>query len=82
MDSKREKRTFSEKEISDAFHSMDVDGNGFISAGDIRVFYRAIGEELTDEEVQFTYIHAHKHTYSQCEMMLMLCSFGLVVMID
>lgn len=42
---------FSEDEVEKAFNEMDVDGNGFISASDLRVFYRALGEELTDEEV-------------------------------
>jgi calmodulin len=42
---------FTSKEIEEAFRSMDVDGNGFISASDLRIFYRALGEELDDEEL-------------------------------
>ena len=41
---------YTKKEIDEAFRSMDVDGNGFISASDLRIFYGALGEELTDEE--------------------------------
>lgn len=30
---------------------MDVDSNGYISAQDLRTFYRALGEDLDDEEL-------------------------------
>ena len=41
----------SEEEIREAFRVFDKDGNGFISAAELRHVMTNLGEKLTDEEV-------------------------------
>jgi calmodulin len=41
----------SEEEIRDAFKVFDKDGNGFISAAELRHVMTNLGEKLTDDEV-------------------------------
>merc|ERR1712167_264903 len=41
----------SEEEIKEAFRVFDKDGNGFISAAELRHIMTNLGEKLTDEEV-------------------------------
>merc|ERR1711880_39707 len=41
----------SEEEIKEAFRVFDKDGNGFISAAELRHVMTNLGEKLTDEEV-------------------------------
>ena len=43
--------TDSEEEILEAFKVFDKDGNGFISAAELRHIMTNLGEKLTDEEV-------------------------------
>ena len=43
------KGTFSEEEIKEAFSVMDKDGNGFISAAEIRHVITNLGEKRLDE---------------------------------
>eukprot|EP00949_MAST-11_sp_MAST-11-sp1_P004691 g4691.t1 len=45
------KDTDSEEEIMEAFKVFDKDGNGFISAAELRHIMTNLGEKLTDEEV-------------------------------
>ena len=45
------KETDSEEEIREAFRVFDKDGNGFISAAELRHVMTNLGEKLTDEEV-------------------------------
>ena len=45
------KDTDSEEEIKEAFRVFDKDGNGFISAAELRHVMTNLGEKLTDEEV-------------------------------
>ena len=45
------KDTDSEEEIREAFRVFDKDGNGFISAAELRHVMTNLGEKLTDEEV-------------------------------
>ena len=45
------KDTDSEEEIKEAFKVFDKDGNGFISAAELRHIMTNLGEKLTDEEV-------------------------------
>jgi calmodulin len=45
------KDTDSEEEILEAFKVFDKDGNGFISAAELRHIMMNLGEKLTDEEV-------------------------------
>ena len=45
------KDTDSEEEILEAFKVFDKDGNGFISAAELRHIMTNLGEKLTDEEV-------------------------------
>ena len=41
----------SEEELREAFKVFDRDGNGFISAAELRHVMTNLGEKLTDEEV-------------------------------
>ena len=43
------KGTYSEEEIKEAFSVMDKDGNGFISAAEIRHVITSLGEKRLDE---------------------------------
>ena len=45
------KDTDSKDEIREAFRAFDKDGNGFISAAELRHVMMNLGETLTDEEV-------------------------------
>jgi len=49
--SKTMKETVGEQEIIDAFKVFDKDGNGLISAAELRHIMTNIGEKLTEEEV-------------------------------
>ena len=42
---------YSAEEIKEAFKVFDKDGNGFISAAELRHIMTNLGEKLTDEEV-------------------------------
>ena len=50
------KDTDSEEEIKEAFRVFDKDGNGFISAAELRHVMTNLGEKLTDEEVMILFI--------------------------
>lgn len=45
------KDTDNEEELREAFRVFDKDGNGFISAAELRHVMTNLGEKLTDEEV-------------------------------
>ena len=45
------KDTDTDEEIKEAFRVFDKDGNGFISAAELRHVMTNLGEKLTDEEV-------------------------------
>ncbi|CAH1267592.1 CALM1 [Branchiostoma lanceolatum] len=49
--SKKQQESDSEKEIREAFRVFDKDGNGFITASELRVVMANLGEKLSDEEV-------------------------------
>ena len=51
MMSRKMKDTDSEEEIREAFRVFDKDGNGLISAAELRHVMTNLGEKLTDEEV-------------------------------
>lgn len=51
MMAKKMKDTDSEEELKEAFRVFDKDGNGFISAAELRHVMTNLGEKLTDEEV-------------------------------
>ena len=51
MMARKMKDTDSEEEIVEAFKVFDKDGNGFISAAELRHVMTNLGEKLTDEEV-------------------------------
>jgi len=42
---------FTQKEVKKAFDSFDLDKNGFIGVGELRTIYTAIGEEVSDAEL-------------------------------
>ncbi|XP_075581547.1 LOW QUALITY PROTEIN: calmodulin-like [Pelecanus crispus] len=45
------KDTDSEEEICEASHVFDKDGNGYISAAELRHVMASLGEKVTDDEV-------------------------------
>lgn len=49
--SRKMRDTDSEEEIIEAFKVFDKDGNGFISAAELRHVMTNLGEKLTDEEI-------------------------------
>ncbi|XP_021566046.1 calmodulin-like [Carlito syrichta] len=51
MMARKMKDTDSEEEIREAFRVSDKDGNGYISAAELRHIMTNLGEKLTDEEV-------------------------------
>ena len=51
MMARKMKDTDSEEEILEAFKVFDKDGNGFVSAAELRHIMTNLGEKLTDEEV-------------------------------
>ena len=51
MMARKMKDTDSDEEIKEAFRVFDKDGNGFISAAELRHVMTNLGEKLTDEEV-------------------------------
>lgn len=51
MMARKMKDTDTEEEIKEAFRVFDKDGNGFISAAELRHVMTNLGEKLTDEEV-------------------------------
>ncbi|XP_060047201.1 calmodulin-1-like [Erinaceus europaeus] len=51
MMGRKMKGTDSEEEIREAFCVFDKDGNGYISAAELRHMMTNLGEKLTDEEV-------------------------------
>ena len=52
MMAKKTKGADSEEEIREAFRVFDKDGNGYISAAELRHVMINLGEKLTDEEVE------------------------------
>ena len=52
MMARKMKDTDSAEEIKEAFKVFDKDGNGFISAAELRHIMTNLGEKLTDEEVR------------------------------
>ena len=42
---------FTDSEIKDAFFTFDMTGNGFVGASEIRFVLDALGENVTDEEI-------------------------------
>lgn len=51
MMARKMKDTDSEEEIKEAFKVFDKDGNGYISAAELRHVMTNLGEKLTDHEV-------------------------------
>lgn len=52
MMARKMKDTDSEEEIKEAFKVFDKDGNGFISAAELRHVMTNLGEKLSDAEVE------------------------------
>lgn len=50
---------FTQGEVEQAFNSFDLDGNSFIGAAELRQVYSALGDDVTDEEVQWFTVHLH-----------------------
>ncbi|XP_069122988.1 calmodulin-like isoform X2 [Argopecten irradians] len=51
MMARKMKETDSEEDLREAFRVFDKDGNGYISAAELRHVMTNLGEKLTDEEV-------------------------------
>ena len=51
-------RDTEEDEIREAFRVFDKDGNGYISAAELRHVMTSLGEKLTEEEVEEMIIEA------------------------
>ncbi len=51
MMAKKMRETDSEEELREAFRVFDKDGNGYISAAELRHVMTNLGEKLSDEEV-------------------------------
>lgn len=45
------KQPFTDDEIKEAFFTFDMNGNGYIGAAEIRFVLDALGEDVTDEEI-------------------------------
>ncbi|GAA5937133.1 hypothetical protein JCM3775_001559 [Rhodotorula graminis] len=52
MMARKMKDTDSEEEVREAFKVFDKDGNGFISAAELRHVMTNLGEKLSDTEVE------------------------------
>ena len=50
MMARKMKDSDTEEELKEAFRVFDKDGNGFISAAELRHVMTNLGEKLTDEE--------------------------------
>lgn len=64
MMARKMKDTDSEEEIREAFRVFDRDGNGFISAAELRHVMTSIGEKLTEEEINAMIKEADASTYT------------------
>lgn len=64
MMARKMKDTDSEEEIREAFRVFDRDGNGFISAAELRHVMTSIGEKLTEEEINAMIKEADASMYS------------------
>ena len=42
---------FTDAEIKEAFYTFDMNGNGYVGAAEIRFVMDALGEQVTDEEI-------------------------------
>jgi calmodulin len=51
MMARKMKDTDSEEEIKEAFRAFDIDGNGFISAAELKHVMTNLGEKPTDKEI-------------------------------
>ncbi|XP_066286717.1 calmodulin-like isoform X1 [Branchiostoma lanceolatum] len=49
---RKQREQDNEKEIREAFRVFDKDGNGFITASELRVVMANLGEKLSDEELE------------------------------
>ena len=45
------KQPFTDAEIKEAFYTFDLNGNGYVGAAEIRFVMDALGEGVTDEEI-------------------------------
>ena len=63
MMARKMKDTDSEEETLEAFKVFDKDGNGFISAAELRHIMTNLGEKLTDEHTHTTSHPLQKFPY-------------------
>jgi Ca2+-binding EF-hand superfamily protein len=46
-----DRQPFTDEEIKEAFFTFDMNGNGYIGVAEIRFVMDALGEDVTDEEI-------------------------------
>lgn len=46
-----DRQPFTDDEIRDAFFTFDMNGNGYVGVAEIRFVMDALGEDVTDEEI-------------------------------
>jgi len=59
--------TDAEEEIKEAYRVFDKNGDGFISAAELRYIITNVGEKLTDEEVEQIIQHAQPNAQGQID---------------
>lgn len=69
MMARKMKDTDSEEEIKEAFKVFDKDGNGFISAAELRHVMTNLGEKLSDTEVEEMIREAGEFSHPCCTTM-------------
>lgn len=81
MMARKMKDTDSEEEIREAFRVFDRDGNGFISAAELRHVMTSIGEKLNEEEINAMITEADASKWPVCFQFVLLLTLCQTVMV-
>ncbi len=65
---KKERDTFTEQEIREAFRVFDKDGNGYVSATELKFVMSKLGVVFTDEELIEMYAEADTDNDGQIDL--------------